>query len=268
MTEHRILRMVSTTDLVPRIAGRYEATRRTNEEQRQNWIAEGHEKWGWPLDAECPNCGDTGMWPKSIHRCGCRTGAALDAADRERKEREAEESRWLSFGVPRRFRDLTLATSPHSAAVSAVRSWLEVDPLADGRNLLLFGPVGTGKTCLAVGALRAYHGAGGGQAQFEVVPDMLDRMRPGTDLPDPMEYLQSVRLLVLDDLGVEKPSDWVRERLYVLLNARHGAELPTIVTSNTDLPGLAKQIGERAVSRFAESVTVVKVDGPDLRRVA
>lgn len=65
------------------------------------------------------------------------------------------------------------------------------------------------------------------------------------------EYLH-VDVLVLDDLGSEKPTDWVREQLFMLIDERYGAKRPTIFTSNLSLKELALTLSERIADRILE----------------
>lgn len=74
--------------------------------------------------------------------------------------------------------------------------------------------------------------------------------------------------LVLDDLGTEKLSDWVQEKLYAILDWRYGQELPTLVTSNLTLAELASHYrahGPRLASRIAGMGEEVELRGRDRR---
>ncbi len=234
------------------------------ETERAERIAEGVAKWYWSPDAACPNCGDRGRWPNSRHTCGCPAGRAMVAEANRIQSQSAARQAWQATDIPRRLACYRLDTAPDQDAAASVTAWLATDPVATGDNLLLTGPVGVGKTSLAVGALRAMHEAGQRGLRFAGVPGMLDAMRPDGD--NPMAALTRSTVLVLDDLGAERASDWVRERLYVLVNARYEGLVPTIATTNRDLGQLAATLGERIVSRLAESLVVVAVDGPDRRR--
>jgi DNA replication protein DnaC len=79
--------------------------------------------------------------------------------------------------------------------------------------------------------------------------------------------VRTVPLCVLDDIGAERVTDWVRERLFVIVNARHDADLPTIFTSNLAPPALDDHLGERTMWRIIEMCEVVHLDGPNLRAV-
>jgi DNA replication protein DnaC len=90
---------------------------------------------------------------------------------------------------------------------------------------------------------------------FVDVPEMLDVMRRWIARPeggDPLERYARASVLILDDLGREKVTDWATERLYVLVNARYGDLLPTIATSNLRPNELAKSGYEPIVRRLLD----------------
>lgn len=76
---------------------------------------------------------------------------------------------------------------------------------------------------------------------------------------------QNADLLLLDDLGVARASDWSFEQLNEILDERYQCRRPTIVTSNLSFAELAERVGQRFVSRLAESARVVVLEGPDRR---
>lgn len=149
------------------------------------------------------------------------------------------------------------ALKPALAACKAV---------ADGETwcALLVGEYGTGKTHLAVAALRQF-----GRGSFWKVPDVLDWLRrnaygdQGVGIEDALRpFREGTGLLVLDDYGTEKTTDWAAEQLYRILDSRYEAQLPTIITTNADFTVLDGRIR----SRFAEGTVVCK--GADMRRRA
>lgn len=143
----------------------------------------------------------------------------------------------------------------------AVREW---DAAGAGTNLVLLGPVGTGKTHAAVAAARLCAERGLDVAFLPVV-ELLDALRPGG--PDgAMEDLTSVDVLVLDDVGSERPTDWTAERLYALINRRWLEERRTIATSNLDPDPLREAVGERIYSRLAGGAVAHRLSGADRRR--
>lgn len=139
----------------------------------------------------------------------------------------------------------------------------------DSKGIRLVGTYGCGKTHLAAAIIHrlAENGIGG---VFVVVPELLRAIRksynqPGEDTEKLMGAAEEAPLLVLDDLGAEKPSDWVREQLYVIINRRYENMLPTIVTTNCSTQELVDRIGQRTVSRLIEMTTPYKITAKDYR---
>jgi len=119
------------------------------------------------------------------------------------------------------------------SAYRLVRQWAE-EPHG---WLVLSGGNGSGKTHLAAAA-AGYRLERGDRVCFANVPDLLDQLRatygPNSNsrFDEVFRALLDVPVLVLDDLGAEQSSPWVNEKLYQLINHRHLALLPTIITTN------------------------------------
>jgi DNA replication protein DnaC len=145
-----------------------------------------------------------------------------------------------------------------------------------GRGLWLMGDVGTGKTTLAMLVSKAAVEAGRTVAIYSL-PRLLSRIRRTYDAEageqsylEFFERLTSVDLLHVDDLGVEKRTDWVLEQLYAIVNERYEMERAMVVTTNLVQDALEEQIGPRTVSRLVEICgDPLPLFGDDLRyRVA
>lgn len=81
-----------------------------------------------------------------------------------------------------------------------------------------------------------------------------------------MERLSMYGVLLLDDLGAEKPSEFSRETLGLIVDRAYREESPVIVTSNFDFKGLAERIDDRTADRLAELCQAVKLSGSDAGR--
>lgn len=221
-------------------------------------------------EADAAECHGDGLWA-TLKRDGYDP--------REVKCPECARERILaavgSF-IPPRFRDQV----PVPVEVSA---WAARGAGAQG--LYLTGPVGTGKTHAAWMAVAQWCAAtsivprsaaaespyglrSGPTVVFTRMTDLLDDLRPGTDSTQRVRDCQKAGLLVLDDLGAEKASEWTQERLYSVIDDRYARCQPLIVTSNLPPLKLAEQTGKRTASRLAEMCLVVPMTGTDRRMPA
>ena len=163
--------------------------------------------------------------------------------------------------IPPRFRD---ATATHPAVTAWCASFTESSP-----SLLILGPVGTGKTHQAYGAVRtlAMRGVTVGW-HADTAAGLFASLRPrdGSDSEAEYRRVAAVPLLLLDDLGAAKGSEWTEEILYRLINDRYEAMLPGLFTSNIPAPQLRDALGDRVASRLAEMCRQIALRGNDRRR--
>jgi DNA replication protein DnaC len=141
--------------------------------------------------------------------------------------------------------------------VQLVRAYVRgIDANIDaGNGLWLTGDIGTGKTTLAMIVSKAAIEAGRSVAIYSL-PRLLNVLREamgsGEGLVPFLDRLAAVDLLHVDDLGVEKQTEWVLEQLYSIVNARYEAQRPIVATSNLMPDELADQLGARTVSRLIQ----------------
>ncbi len=138
------------------------------------------------------------------------------------------------------------------------------------RWLTLLSQVDRGKTHLAVAVCRAWLERGHA-ARYTFVPLLLKELRDGFELQGERSYrvqldaLCNVPLLVLDDLGVEKASEWAQEQIQTIVHYRGINKLPLIVTSNRELDNMPIDPDRRIASRLQREswCRVVVIDAPE-----
>ncbi len=213
----------------------------------------------------CVKCGFTGFieTPTGAAECECQIVA---------REKARMERLFNSAKIPARYRgktldnfDATWQPQAHKVAVDYAWTW----PKMQGESLFLVGPVGTGKSHLARAILVAMIQRHVMSGLAVTVPNLMDDLRPGASedqRAEQMELLKTVPLLVLDDLGAQRTTEWVTERLFVIINARYDEMLPTIITSNVYLEDLRRIPGwDRLVDRIVEMARAVKMQPGNYR---
>jgi DNA replication protein DnaC len=200
------------------------------------------------------------------------TNTAYDC--RCRAQRVAlSKARSLSAVIPRRYRDVAFERPPVTEieprrVVEEVRSFVRRidDHLDAGRGLWFMGPVGTGKTTLAMLVSKAALNKGRSVAIYSL-PRLLNEIRDTLSSHlDLLDRLTAVDLLHIDDVGAERTTDWVLEELYSIVNARYEDQRSMVITTNIlDREALCEQITERTVSRLTEMCEELPLLGHDRR---
>lgn len=148
-----------------------------------------------------------------------------------------------------------------------VTGWVEQLVAGGHPNLVLVGSTGSGKTWHAWhAALAALQAGWDGRVDVVTADDFRHRTAPvkdGSTFPA-IVLMSAVDLLVLDDVGAHRTTDWWAEALYAVVNRRYEQKLPTVLTSN--VPDLQVELGDRIASRLAQNLVFVVLDGPDRRR--
>lgn len=161
---------------------------------------------------------------------------------------------------------LRFASSDFSKLPEDIRS--KVEQVRDTRRgLYIWGPVGTGKTYAAYAIMKKL-GDMGIRARLNTAPDLMDLLREDFDQKNTYNIdriMENRSVLIIDDLGAEKASEWVIATLHKIIDKRYREVLPTIVTSNLSLSELSDRVGDRIPSRLAEMCDIVKLGGEDRR---
>ncbi|NEA75421.1 ATP-binding protein [Streptomyces sp. So13.3] len=181
----------------------------------------------------------------------------------------------LSAGMPPRYRG---AEADHSQVLAWARDVARqaIAPstgarrqVATGPSLLMAGVVGAGKTHQAYGAVRHLVEAGiGVRWRATTAADLYADLRPraGVDSERELAAVSRCPLLIIDDLGAAKASDWTEEITYRLINRRYNHLLPTLITTNLRIGDLRAYLGDRVTSRLAQMTTRVEFEPVDRRR--
>ncbi len=224
----------------------------------------------------CAVCEDTG-W-KSVEEAGVRRVVRCDCWREELIRRRLAQAR-----IPRRYEHcdlsnfVTYANEKLLRAVAGVKKFCDAFPVVD-KGLFLIGRPGIGKSHLAVAALKHAILSSGARGLFYDVRELLKLIKSTYNRETrtaEMEVLRPVLeadLLVLDDLGAEKTSEWVEETLNLVVNTRYSERRPTIFTSNYEEKeqtgagdSLLERVGFRIHSRLYEMCEFLEFDGCDYR---
>lgn len=238
---------------------------------------------------ECPVCAGTG-WKavevpgksSRVTRCDCRIDSRA-------------ERLFKLASIPARYEHCTLsdfdirfegAHRSLAAARLAAGRFVEEYPI-EKTGLLLIGPIGVGKTHLAVGMIQELIRSKGVPCLFcdyrELLKEIQNSYNPSVQTTE-LEILRPVfeaEMLVLDELGAVKPTEWVWDTVSHILNTRYNDKRTTIITTNFSdqaagqVSGpraaareetLGDRIGERMRSRLHEMCRVVQMEGSDFRQ--
>src|SRR5882672_1593754 len=243
----------------------------------------------------CPLCEGTG-WKsvfigseRRVTRCDCRRQArtqTLLAAARIPKRYEHCELSNFEFDGPRQ--------QLFPARMAACK-FAEEYPM-EGTGLLLVGNIGVGKTHLAVGIIKELVLSKGIACLFYDYRELLKQIQnsyndsvKATEL-DVLRPVFETEVLVLDELGAVKPTEWVWDTVSLILNTRYNDNRTTIITTNfPNLPAakfknnlgsrhreaadyataeetLGQRIGDRMRSRLQEMCRIIEMDGEDFRQ--
>ena len=238
------------------------------------------------MDTVCERCGGTG-W-RIVERAGVSGAEKCDCVYRDRARHVLEKA-----DIPPNYREASIdnfilpqdnppARTALATVMTTVRAYVRECPVVDKPGLLFVGPPGTGKTHLAVAALRELIGKGFEGVFFDY-QNLLDRIRSGyNDISggsdrEAYRAVLDAEILLLDDLGAHRVTDWVEDTVTSIITYRCNNKKPLIATTNlrdpdvgdrfgagleADIQGkyfLEERIGMRARSRLFEMCRVIRM---------
>jgi DNA replication protein DnaC len=223
--------------------------------------------------ALCPRCAGSGWIPLPgeglrVEACGCQGDLR-------------KQQRFASASIPKRYEHCTLETFREKSTVlrvakKRVQEFVDLWPnTPEGKGLLLMGGCGVGKTHLAVAALVEIINSGKpGRLVFSNFQDLIQEIQASFDADTATTKAEIMRpileadLLVLDELGSQKPTQFVQDILYYVINTRYNEERATIFTTNyydrsadAKEETLEQRIGTRLRSRLAEMAERLEFTG-------
>ncbi len=219
--------------------------------------------------AVCHGAGFEIVPGKGARPCSCRRRTA-QTLDLER------------IRLPKRYQDCHFhnyhAANKSQETALKFASKLAMDYPAVDRGLILMGTVGVGKTHLAISVLKGLTERGFNCLFYEfgaLLKEIQASYNPSTQASElsVLAPILDAEILVLDEIGASKPTEWVRDTLAHIINSRYNDEKLTIFTTNypderkTDREEtLEDRIGVRLRSRLYEMCRTINISGEDYRR--
>lgn len=210
--------------------------------RKVGWIYPTHYTDGTEIPGMHDNETPAPEYAKAV-RCAC--GRAED-------DDRLMEFLWKQAGIPAgpwRFTDYRVDGEQMAYAKESVIAWCSGQ--SDYQWLFMVGLVGTGKTHLCCAAVSALVGARI-HVSYQWVPDLIDSLKRGFEdgsYEEQMAHLRNVEVLVLDDLGAVRPTEWADGEVLKLIDWRYREQAPLLVTTNVKL----EQLEARTLDRLQDA---------------
>ena len=226
------------------------------------------------MQADCPDCRGTGWSMRTVdgtrraERCGCwRVGVAEQMLARARIPARYARCDFSTF--------VTYDNEKLQRAFRKAGEFAATFPAVD-KGLLFIGPSGIGKTHIAVSVLREVVLKGIRGVYYDtrsLLSTIRSTYNPVTRASEAevLDEVMGAELLILDDLGAERLTDWVEETMHLVVNTRYNERRPTLFTTNyedvseQEMDSLCVRVGYRLLSRLREMCEFLEYDGPDYR---
>ena len=245
------------------------------------------DRWKWYHrgsyeDCDCPEAVE---YRKKIEEELARERAERERREKERAYREKIERLLKESKLGERFKSRTFEnfeiTKKNKFAYEIAKKYADEFEkyLKSGLGLMFTGSYGAGKTHLAAAICHELIKKGF-QPIFGTMITLLEKIKATYDeyaLENEEQIINkylSCDLLIIDDLGKEKPSEWALEKLYYIINSRYEAMKPVVITSNYDIERLKVRLtlkdnsetAEAIISRLYEMCRGVHLDDEDYRK--